>query len=215
MIRDPYYRQIVERLKGPLDPELFEQCAADLLRVIYPTLVPIRGGDDSGIDGAIADGKGEPFPLVSTTGKDVIGNLTRNLKSYLQDGGLRRKVVLATSQKLTPRRIRNLYRRANELGFTLVNVYTQEAMANLLYRSPEWCLALLNLTSAPPALSAVPLTERPLLTHTLVGREADLFWLRQNSGDRLLVGQPGSGFATGHFLSADVANGQMTAGLSL
>jgi hypothetical protein len=193
MIRDPFYRQIIGCLEGPLDPELFEQCAADLLRVIYPTLVPIHGGGDSGMDGAIADGKGEPFPLVSTTGKDVIDNLTRNLKSYLQDGGLRRKVVLATSQKLTPRRIRNLYKRASELGFTLVNVYTQEAMANLLYRSPNWCLALLNLTGDPPALSAVPLTERPLLTHTLVGREAELFWLRQNRDDRLLVGQPGSG----------------------
>jgi len=193
MIRDPFYRQIIECLEGPLDPELFEQCAADLLRVIYPTLVPIRGGSDSGMDGAIADGKGEPFPLVSTIGKDVSGNLKRNLKSYLQDGGLRRKVILATSQKLTPRRIRNLYKRANELGFTLVNVYTQEAMANLLYRSPEWCLELLNLTGAPAPLSVVPRTDRPLLSHALVGREADLAWLLDNDGDRLLVGQPGSG----------------------
>ena len=38
MIRDPFYRQIIDHLEGPLDPELFEQCAADLLRVIYPTL---------------------------------------------------------------------------------------------------------------------------------------------------------------------------------
>ena len=194
MIRDPFYRQIIARLKeGGLDPELFEQCAADLLRAIYPTLVPIRGGADSGMDGAIADGKGEPFPLVSTTGKYVIGNLTRSLRSYLQDARKRRKVVLATSQKLSPKRIANLYERADELGFILVNVYTQEAMADLLYRSPKWCLELLNLTGDPPPLSAVPRTERPLFTHALVGREADLFWIRQNSGDRLLVGQPGSG----------------------
>lgn len=194
MIRDPFYRQIIARLeKRGLDPELFEQCAADLLRAWYPTLVPIPGGADSGMDGALADGKGEPFPLISTTSENVIGNLTRNLKSYLKEGKTRRKVVLATSQHLTPRRINNLYKRASELGFTLVGVCTQEGIANLLYRSPEWCLELLNLTGDPPALSVVPLSERPLLTHTLVGREADFLWLWQEGGDRLLVGQPGSG----------------------
>ena len=193
MIRYLFYRQILERLEGPLDQDLFELCAADLLRAIYPTLVPIRGGADSGMDGAIADGEGEPFPLVSTTGKDVIGNLTRNLKSYLDDRRTRRKVVLATSQRLTPRRVRNLYERATELGFTMVNVHTQDAMANLLYRSPQWCRELLNLTGDPAPLSVVPRTERPLLNHTLIGRQADLVWLREDNGDRLLVGQPGSG----------------------
>lgn len=65
MTRVPFYRSIIGRLDGRLDPELFEQCAADLLRAIYPTLVPIRGGTDAGMDGAIADGEGEPFPLAS------------------------------------------------------------------------------------------------------------------------------------------------------
>jgi hypothetical protein len=193
MIRDPFYRQIIDRLQGTLDDELFEQCAADLLRAIYPTLVPIRGGTDSGRDGAVGDGEGEAFPLVTTTAKNVIGNLTRNLNSYLKDGGKRRKVVLATSQELTPKRRRNLERRAEELGFALVNVHDQDAMANLLYRTPEWCLELLSLTGTPPALSVVPRTERPLLNQELIGRKVDLDWLRQIDGDSLLVGQPGSG----------------------
>ena len=193
MIRDPFYRKVIERLQGTLEPELFERCAADLLRKIHLTLVPIRGGTDLGMDGAIADEEGEPFPLVSTTGKDVIGNLTRNLRSYSQDGGLRRKAVLATSQELTARRRENLNKRARELGFVLVQIHDQAAMADLLYRSPEWCRELLNLTGDPPPLSVVPLTERPLLTHTLIGRKADLAWLRQSNEDRLLVGQPGSG----------------------
>ena len=38
MQRDPFYRQIVARLNESLDPELFEQCAADLLRANHPTL---------------------------------------------------------------------------------------------------------------------------------------------------------------------------------
>jgi len=33
---DAFYRQIIDRLQGRLDPDEFEQCAADLLRTIYP-----------------------------------------------------------------------------------------------------------------------------------------------------------------------------------
>jgi hypothetical protein len=193
MIRDPFYREIEERLGGKLDPELFEQCAADLLRGDFPTLVPIRGGSDAGMDGAIADGEGPAFPLVSTTGKNVIGNLTRSLDSYMSEGGSRRRVVLATSQALTPKRRRNLIERAAEKGFELVQVYDRAAMADRLYRSPAWCLELLGLPGVPSALSAVPPTRRPLLGDAVVGRDEDLAWLRESDGDRLIVGPPGSG----------------------
>jgi hypothetical protein len=135
MIRDPFYRDIIKSLDQQLDPELFERCAAALLRDEWPTLVPIRGGSDSGMDGAIADAKGPPFPLICTTGKYVIGNLKKNLKSYRESGGPRRNVLLATSQSLTPRRIQNLHREALSLGFILTQVYSQEALADRLYRS--------------------------------------------------------------------------------
>ena len=100
-MRDPFYQQIIERLKGRVDPDLFEACASDILRTDFPTLVPIRGGGDAGMDGAVADGKGLPFPLICTTSEDVIGNLTKNLKSYLSNGGTRREAVFATTQELT------------------------------------------------------------------------------------------------------------------
>jgi hypothetical protein len=145
------------------------------------------------MDGAIADAEGEPFPLVTTTSKNVIGNLTRNLNSYLKQEGTRRKVVLATSQDLSPRKIQNLYKRASELGFLLLNVHAQAATANLLYRSPEWCKELLNLMGDPCPLSVVPRTTRPQLSQSLIGRDKDLAWLTESNGDRLLVGQPGSG----------------------
>ena len=193
MIRDPFYQDIIQGLSGRLDPELFEQCAADLLRNIYPGLVPIRGGSDAGMDGAISDAEGVAFPLVSTTQENVIGNLTKNVNSYLQNGGTRRKVVLATSQKLTPKRRRNLEERASALGFTLIQVFPQEALANLLYRSPEWCRELLSLTGQPPALSLIPVSSRPQIVELLIGREDDLDWLRNTNSDLLLVGQPGSG----------------------
>ena len=192
-MRDDFHRCIVDALQGPLDAERFEDCACDLLRSAHPTLASMKGGSDSGMDGAIADGFGEPFPMVCTTDADVLGNLTRSLRSYIAHGGQRRKVVLTTSRPLTPQRKQNLFRRANELGFQLINIYDQTDIANLLYRSPKWCRSLLGITGNPPALSIVPLTVRPLLDQTLIGREADLEWLRSETGDKLLVGQPGSG----------------------
>ena len=193
MIRDPLYRDITKGLNGKLDPELFEQCAADILQAIYPGLVPIRGGSDAGMDGAISDKEDVAFPLIATTQKDVIGNLTRNLNSYLENGGPRRRVVLATSQKLTQTRRRNLEERASELGFTLIQAYPQEAIADLLYKNPSWCLELLGLTGQPSALSVIPITTRPQIVELLIGREIDLAWLENTGGDLLLVGQPGSG----------------------
>lgn len=48
--------------------------------------------------------------------------------------------------------------------------------------------------SDPAPLSIIPRSARPLLTLSpLVGREADLAWLRNTTGDRLLIGQPGIG----------------------
>ena len=193
MIRDPFYRKIVEGLEGKLDPELFEQCAADLLRDGHPTLVPIRGGADAGMDGAIADGRGPPFPLVCTTAEDVIGNLTRSLDSYVAAGGAQRAVILATSRALTPRRRRNLERRAKEKGFVLIQTYDQAAIADRLYSNPHWCRELLRLAGNPPALSMVPLSTRPVLGEHLIGRDEDLAWLRTAEKDRLLVDEPGSG----------------------
>jgi hypothetical protein len=191
--KDSFYHQIIEGLKEPLDPDSFEECCADILRTDFPTLVPIRGGSDAGMDGAIADGQGLPFPLICTIGDDVIGNLTKSITSYLKDGGTRRKAVLATSQELTSIKRRNLEVRAKDLGFTLVQIYSQGAIADRLYYNQHWCKVLLSLTGEPSPLSVVPYTTRPLLGNTLLGRGNDIKWVEETKGDRLLVGQPGSG----------------------
>ena len=193
MPHDPFYIDILDGLNGNLDPNVFEACVADLLRSIYPALVPIRGGGDAGMDGAIADLSGVPFPLVTTTSSDAIGNLTRNLNSYVKYGGERRNVVFATSRDLTPRRKRNLEKRAHELGFTLIQTHDQTAIADLLYRDLRWCRELLGLTGTPPALSRIPLTVRPMISQVLIGREESLDWLQSQTSDCLLTGQPGSG----------------------
>jgi hypothetical protein len=193
MNRDPFYQDIIKRLGGRLDPEAFERCAGDLLRAVYPTLVPIRGGQDAGMDGAIADGRGLPYPLVCTTGRNVIDNLCKSLNSYKKRGGSRRRVVVATSRELTQRRRDNRSRAADKLGFHIVQIHAQASLADHLYSSPAWCLELLNLIGEPPALSVVPVTRRPLVGQSLVGRDGDLSWLCETRGDLLLVGQPGSG----------------------
>ena len=57
--RDPLHRQILEGLRGELNPQTFEDAVCDLLRDVFPGLVPIRGGSDAGRDGALAAGGGE------------------------------------------------------------------------------------------------------------------------------------------------------------
>lgn len=193
MLRDPFYQQIIDGLNRRVDAELFERCAAALLRQNHPTLVPIRGGNDAGMDGAIADGEGTAFPLICTTSSKVLANLRRSLNSYIDKGGGRRKAIVATSQSLTPPKRRNLENAASELGFTLVQVCDQAAIADLLYTSPDWCRELLALTGKPAALSMLPLTNRPSTSCGLIGREDDLDWLKAGDGDVILIGQPGAG----------------------
>ena len=107
---------------------------ADLLRDVFPGLVPVPGGNDAGMDGAIADGRGEPYPLVCTTGEDVARNLRDNLDAFLARGLSSRKVALATSRNLTPPETRALFHLAREKGFTLLQVFERSALAFRLYR---------------------------------------------------------------------------------
>lgn len=193
MEKDPLYLKIVERLNGHLDDQTFQSCAGDLLRQIYPGLVPYTGGDDAGMDGAIPDFENEPYPLIVTTSDDAIGNLTRNLEKYKSEGRKQRKAVFATSQKLTPARMQNLFHRAEELDFALLQVYPQDWFAKALYRDPTWCNTLLSLSGKPSALSKIPLSTRSFSDLPLIGREKDLEWLTTTKNDRLLAGQPGSG----------------------
>ncbi len=166
---------------------------ADLLRRIFPGLVPVVGGADFGMDGAIPDGAGEPYPLVCTIRRDVIGNLTRSLDSFVGAGGRSRKVVVATSQSLTPRKQNNLRDRAREKGFVLEQIFDRHAVANLLAENSRWRRDLLGIPAPPGALTEEPRTRRPFYDLSPVGRAHDLAWLRSTQGDRVLVGQPGAG----------------------
>jgi hypothetical protein len=193
MNRDPLYEKILNRLGQVSDDKLFEARVCDLLRPQWPTMVPVPGGDDAGVDGAWMDDAGRGI-LVTTTSPKVIANVTRNLTRHLKKGAKGKQVLVATSQALSPPRCRNIEDRIAELGFRSAHQpYTQEAIADLLYHNSRWLNDLLGLSGHPMALSRIPKTPRPMRNLPLIGRDDDLEWLTNTTGDRLLVGQPGIG----------------------
>ena len=123
---DPLYQQILDGLAGELDPKVFEDCACDLLRDIYPSLVPVRGGNDAGMDGAISDMEGEAFPLICTTRQDFRRNLAESLDSYVARGRHRRKAVFVTSREVNSEQRNHLEETARGKDFTLVQIVDRQ-----------------------------------------------------------------------------------------
>lgn len=193
VVLDEHHRAILDALNGRLDPEAFEACATDLLRRAWPTLVSVRGGGDDGFDGAVADPTGEPFPLIATTGVKLVDNFTRSLDRARSRGWPITSALFATPRRITPRSRERLFDAARTRVVTLRQACDQDWFAQSLYREPEWCKRLLGVTGRPAALSLFPVTQRPLLGDAVLGREREMAWLREQKGDCLLVGEPGSG----------------------
>ena len=194
VVLDRHHAAILEALDTQLDPAVFEACAADLLGRTWPGLVPVRGGHDHGFDGAVVDTRGyAPFPLISTTAKDLPGNLRRNLRRAQQSNPKLDQALFATSRVVSPRTRKTLQDHASGLGVTLVQIYDQDWFAQELYRDPDWCKRLLGVTGRPSALSQFPKSRRPVFGDRILGREQVVRWLLERPGDCLLVGSPGSG----------------------
>ena len=193
IVLDDHHRAILDALNGKLDPEAFEACAAALLRSEWPKLVPVRGGRDDGFDGAGAGSSGEPFPLIATTSVNFVDNLARSLDRARNRGWKFTDALFATSRRVTPISRRRLFDEASTQGVTLRQAYDQDWFAQSLYREPEWCKRLLGVSGRSAALSLFPVTHRPLLGDAVLGREREMAWLREQKGDCLLVGEPGSG----------------------
>lgn len=190
---DRHHEAILDALERKLDPHVFEECVAEMLRRDWPKLVPVRGGADDGFDGAVAGSTGAPFPLVVTTSTKLVDNLGRNLDRAIEKGWRFTNALFATSRRITPAMRKKLIDTARERGVTLRQTYDQQSVAYLLYRDPEWCRRLLGVTGRPAALSPFPVSQRPLLGDVVLGREAEMRWLLEQEGDSLLVGEPGSG----------------------
>jgi hypothetical protein len=192
-MKDPLYDKIISGLSALNDGTTFEACANDLLRKLYPQLVPIPGGNDAGFDGAAAMPDGDRLQLICTTREDVIGNVSGSLTETKRKNQSGNAVLIATSQALTPQQKRNLADRVAEFGKKLYPVYDQTAFADMLYRDSAWRIRLLGIPGAPSALTAVPVGRRPMLAIPLTGREGEAKALATLTTDTVLVGQPGSG----------------------
>ena len=190
---DRHHEAILDALERKLDPDVFEECVAEMLRRHWPKLVPVRGGADDGFDGAVAGSAGEPFPLVVTTSTKLIDNLGRNLDRAIGKGWRFTSALFATSRRITPAMRKKLVDTARARGVQLRQTYDQQSIAHLLYRDPQWCRRLLGVTGRPAALSPFPASQRPLLGDVVRGREREIRWLLEQEGDCLLVGEPGSG----------------------
>lgn len=194
MIRDPLLRAILERLGEDLDDKVFELFAVDVVRQDFPSAVPVLGGSDAGLDGAVGSIDRPRVPIISTTSDRVRDNVRRNLLAHkLEWEALGGGVVVATSAALTPQRQKNVADLVVELGFHLVQLYERQAIAERLYHAPRWRIELLGLPGDPAALTQLPPRVVAPPSIPLVGRDEDLAWLGETSGDRLLLGPPAAG----------------------
>ena len=208
MFRDPLYRQIRRGLRELKDGNAFELCANDFLHKFWPTLAPREGGGDAGLDGLIAIADGSSIQLICTTGQDVLRNLSGSIESNLKKGGKSHACILATSQRLTNSKKRDLEDCAKELGRPLIQIYDQAAIAQLLYRDARWLKELLGITGDPPPLSLFPITNRPLFDVAPLGREDDVAKIANSLTDLVIVGQPGSGKTHLLFTAAKKSRGR-------
>ncbi len=191
---DEYHRRILLALEEHLDPEVFEQCAVELIGKSGVRVVPVVGGGDAGFDGSVADADARrPIPLVVTKSAKLADNLKRSIASAKRHDPALDRAFFATSRSLTPRTRRKLEQVAAQGGVQLIQVYDQAWFAQQLYRDPAWCKRLLGLTGRPRALSRFPISNRHIEGDHLVGRSRTIEWLRNQTRDCLLVGVPGSG----------------------
>ena len=192
-VLDSHHRLILEGLEGHLDPEVFEACAVELVRKDGWPVVHARGGKDDGFDGSVADGIGEPFPLIVTTSRNPVQNLKQNLERVKDTGWKANRAIFVTSRPIAGGMRRKLRDAARAVDFSLVQTYGQDDLAYRLYRNPDWCKRLLGVTGRPRALSVFPRTSRPILGDAVYGREHEMQWLMNRQRDCLLAGGPGSG----------------------
>lgn len=194
VVLDEHHRSILHALDEHLDPEVFEQCAVDLIGKTGLRVVPVVGGGDAGFDGSVFDfDTGRPIPLIVTISAKPADNLKKNLRSAKQQDPTLDRAFFATSRSLTPQMRRKLSQVAGHEGVQLMQVYDRTWFAQALYRDPVCCKKLLGVTGRPRALSRFPISSRHIEGNHLVGRDNTIEWLKSQEGDCLLMGVPGSG----------------------
>ncbi len=182
-----------------LDKDEFERCATDLLGEIYPGLSPIPGGTDWGRDADVnVASSNPPLRLLVTTSRTLEGvrkNLNSGLNSMKKHGVPVERVVLANPMPLSGLDRDSLQKSAGRKAVKIEAFYDQHFFASKLRRDTRWREALLHLSGDALALTRIPadIAEAPWASLPLVGREADVATLKAQTGDVIVLGNPGVG----------------------
>jgi hypothetical protein len=182
-----------------LDPDVFEQCATDLLSEVYPGMSPIPGGTDWGRDADIhAAGQSVARRLLVTkarTYQGVRANMVSGLKSMAEHAVAARRIVLANAALLSQTNRNNLAKAAQGYGVRIEAVYDRRYFTSRLRRAGEWRYRLLGLPPEPISLSRFPadLAESPWVSLPFTSRGHVLEEFQRTETDLVVTGQPGVG----------------------
>jgi hypothetical protein len=182
----------------PINHQLFERCAQDLLIEVYPGLSPISGGTDWGRDADIHTGQAVPTRLLATSSRTLEGvrkNMAKGIASMRKHGVPFDRIVLANCALISQLQRNRLIRSAKEQGATIDAIYDRGFFASRLRRDGEWRSRLLGLSAEPITLSRVPsdLAESPWAELPLVGRDREVKEISSAQGDLVVSGPPGVG----------------------
>jgi hypothetical protein len=197
MPTDRLYGDIVRELRmGKLHDVTFEKIAVRIANYFGVRVLPMPGGLDEGYDGTIVDADGGrlPGPLMATMQRDGLANLRKNLRMHSSTyPDAAKTAFFATTYPKTNRQKQNLTKEAQMMGYTLLGIADEPAVAEYLYYHPDSCEELLGFRGVPSAFSPLPPRRRQHWDFDLVGRDTFLDHLRHLNGDTMLVGIPGSG----------------------
>jgi hypothetical protein len=197
MPTDRLYQDIVRKLRTEkLQDATFEKIAVRIANSYGVRVLPMPGGQDAGYDGAIVDADGGrlPGPLAATMQENGLANLRKNLRMHSDTYPEAAKTAFfATTQPKTNQKKQNLIKEAQKMGYTLLGIADECAVAEYLYYHPDCCHELLGFRGVPSALSSLPPRRRQHWNIELIARDASLDRLRHLTRDTMLVGIPGTG----------------------
>lgn len=90
----------LDNSRAKINPDVFEECATDLLQDRYPNLVPVRGGSDSGRDADSLEPAGVPPVRMAVTSSRTYEGARENLRgaiASLQTHGMTGTKIISVS----------------------------------------------------------------------------------------------------------------------
>lgn len=182
----------------PERPRVFEECACDLLRAVYPGLSEVSGGHDFGRDADIYFPLNTQDPsvrgrLMATTG-DPVANVRGSLARMAEEDLQVDLVVVACLREINARTRRILTRLCDDRGIPEPHIFDGTWFAAQLANNPWWRERLLDVRGDLSALTEQP--SQTLMVADLIGRQTEVAQLRTliaTNRDILLTGAAGTG----------------------